>query len=112
MKRQKKGVSSVQSGMIRAVRDTMGQVKCVLKSKSQNLHAPIALITKEGVWPPAGMDWKKTAQENMFNAIAAMLTIIPKKMKNVQGIRVQVNGMKHIDIVGTTRRWKKYFFKL
>ena len=53
------------------------------------------------------MCWKKTAQENLFDAIESMLKIVPKGMKNVTNIRIQVNGMKHIDIVGNTRReWK------
>ena len=48
VKRQKK--EKIMGGMVRAVRNTMGQGRCILKSKSQNVHASIALITKDGSW--------------------------------------------------------------
>ena len=85
-----------------------GRIKCIWRTKSQFKQNP--KFFKEFFFqpfyfqPPAGMCWKTTAQENLFNAIESMLRIIPKGMKNVTNIRVQVNGMKHIDIIGNTRR--------
>ena len=37
-------------GMVKGVKSTLSQVKATLKTKSQNLHAPIALITKDHSW--------------------------------------------------------------
>ena len=37
-------------GMVKGVKSTLSQVKATLKTKSQNLHAPIALVTKDHSW--------------------------------------------------------------